>query len=357
MVNAPSEVDLQPMLRHLRRDETLLGCIRRIFVLEPRRCWTLKEGIAHLSDLISAEARDGVDCAVKVQVHPRYLEARVVEELTKRGCKCDTKGFTHIASIVVADACCAYGLTTRHATRAGDDEGVDITRALDRPKDGSEHVSRAYWKLQEVLLRSGWRDELQSTRPARALDIGASPGGWSANLASGCAWRCREVIAVDPGELAPGVLATPSTDDRGSVRHLRMGWKEALETLQSEGGHVFDALVCDANIPCDQALDMMESFSAMLSENAYIVLTFKNCSRTKAEFQSLKQQQMERLRASCADIREVFLLANKQLETTCLARFIGCRLRSSAATALGQKLGATVSPLATGASTQVARVA
>lgn len=73
--------------------------------------------------------------------------------------------------------------------------------------------SRSALKLEEawhVLVPAGDRARLLAAG-LRAVDLGASPGGWSWVLAS----RGMRVTAVDNGPIAPAVLAT------GLVEHLR----------------------------------------------------------------------------------------------------------------------------------------
>jgi 23S rRNA (cytidine2498-2'-O)-methyltransferase len=72
-----------------------------------------------------------------------------------------------------------------------------------RPEHGyvPSLVSRSALKLVEALAVFG----VGATARDRALDLGASPGGWSQVLAG----RGMSVTAVDPGPLDPRVLALP----------------------------------------------------------------------------------------------------------------------------------------------------
>lgn len=71
-----------------------------------------------------------------------------------------------------------------------------------------EPVCRAYFKLDEILnlWLPLWGWKLPTGRPREtgyiAVDIGASPGGWTQRLAG----QCSVVIAVDPGLLRPEIL-------------------------------------------------------------------------------------------------------------------------------------------------------
>ncbi|MBS0372657.1 MAG: 23S rRNA (cytidine(2498)-2'-O)-methyltransferase RlmM [Proteobacteria bacterium] len=76
-----------------------------------------------------------------------------------------------------------------------------------------EAPSRSTLKLAEAILTLLTPDEQQATLRAglQAVDLGASPGGWSWQLAS----RGLRVTAIDNGPLAPSALAT------GLITHQR----------------------------------------------------------------------------------------------------------------------------------------
>eukprot|EP00911_Craspedida_sp_UC1_P001521 UC1_evm1s1147 len=63
--------------------------------------------------------------------------------------------------------------------------------ALGRPADGSVRVSRAYMKLAEVCECGPDHQRLQLQKDWTALDVGASPGGWTQFLAA----HCKHVVA------------------------------------------------------------------------------------------------------------------------------------------------------------------
>jgi len=82
-----------------------------------------------------------------------------------------------------------------------------------RQLGGGHEVCRAVWKLREALQETEVAAVLtRRGGVARALDLGAAPGGWTSVLAE----RCSDVVAVDPADLNPDVLAL-----RG-VRHVRL---------------------------------------------------------------------------------------------------------------------------------------
>lgn len=88
---------------------------------------------------------------------------------------------------------------------------------LRMPKDAP---SRSTLKLAEAIQTLLTPEEQQSTlRPGlQAVDLGASPGGWTWQLVS----RGLRVTAIDNGPMAPAVVAT------GLIEHLRVDgftWK------------------------------------------------------------------------------------------------------------------------------------
>lgn len=107
--------------------------------------------------------------------------------------------------------------------------------------DPQTPLSRAYYKLEQV-----WTDLLQAIRPdfwchlqsGAAVDLGASPGGWTQVLAH--SMRLPVIVAVDSAKLARRVRQLPA------VRYVA----SSLETTnyrKASGGLPYTVLVCDAS--------------------------------------------------------------------------------------------------------------
>jgi hypothetical protein len=110
---------------------------------------------------------------------------------------------------------------------------------------GIAPICRAYYKMQEIVEHFFplWLWE-SPPAPFQAVDIGASPGGWTQYVAL-CMGGDR-VLAVDPGDVDADLLAR--TSGRGAVTHCR-ALAEAPETrdaLAAFGG--FKLCVCDINV-------------------------------------------------------------------------------------------------------------
>lgn len=136
---------------------------------------------------------------------------------------------------------------------------------LGRP---SEQVSRAEWKLEELFkLQDGASGRLvpgvprgDDDRP-KALDLGASPGGWTRILRR----RGFDVWAVDPGELHPTVAA-----DAG-VHHVRTTAGRFL--AETELG--FDLVVNDMRMAAEQSARVMVEAASRLRPDGLVVVTLK----------------------------------------------------------------------------------
>ncbi len=120
-----------------------------------------------------------------------------------------------------------------------------------------EQVSRAEFKLLEAL------EVFLIELPARgvALDLGASPGGWTRVLRQ----REQYVTAIDPGELAPTIATDPG------VRHKRM---TAEEYLANEPDR-FDLIVNDMRMDVRDSARLMVSYAPQLYRHGIAIMTLK----------------------------------------------------------------------------------
>lgn len=118
-------------------------------------------------------------------------------------------------------------------------------------------ISRAEFKLLEAL------DVFHITLPPRgvALDLGASPGGWTRVLRQ----HDQYVTAVDPGDLNPRL-----TRDRG-VRHKRT----TAEAYLAANPDQFDLIVNDMRMDARDSARLMVAYARQLYPHGFALMTLK----------------------------------------------------------------------------------
>jgi 23S rRNA (cytidine1920-2'-O)/16S rRNA (cytidine1409-2'-O)-methyltransferase len=151
------------------------------------------------------------------------MTERLDRELVRRGL---ARSRSHAQAMISAGQIIVDGSLVE---RSGDQ--VSRSAAIDAPSD--RYVSRGAHKLLSAL------DDLQLVVAGRALDAGASTGGFTQVLLER---GCREVIAVDVGsdQVAPMLRADPRVrlHERTNLRDLR---------LDHVGGAPVDLVVADVS--------------------------------------------------------------------------------------------------------------
>ena len=125
-------------------------------------------------------------------------------------------------------------------------------------------VSRSEFKLLEALQVFGL--ELPST--GRALDLGASPGGWTRLLRS----SGLQVTAVDPGDLDPRLAGD------SQIRHVR-----ALAQEYRCGQGEFDVIVNDMRMDARDSARLMLGYAPCLKSTGWVVMTLKLPQQASAQ--------------------------------------------------------------------------
>ena len=138
--------------------------------------------------------------------------------------------------------------------------GEDLGRKLPMPSSaGSPPVSRAYWKLRqvvdEILATKAWWNSMADGHPRCGIDLGASPGGWTQALMGArsqgkTASKRRpetvmaRMLSIDKGRIAQRVLRL----NNFSVTHCAHDFTsdEAAERIAAMAP--FSSIECDANI-------------------------------------------------------------------------------------------------------------
>lgn len=266
---------------------------------------------------------------VRVQCFPRCIETRMVDLLRVGGAvRADPRSSTVLnitylygaLAVGVADgegefkaAFSAVHTATgqRQFARPGRTIGgaPEESATLAEPGAGDDDsggglVSRAFYKLREVASRMDLKLDV-----AHAIDVGASPGGWTVCL---CQAGCAKVTAVDPG-----LLNLPaSVAKSGKVEHLRMRIEDAIPLLEARGGVRLEMLVCDMNAPPLDVVNIAMRALPLLAPGASLVLTFKNPFVRKAEWHTAMDCALEQLRTVADGVEVMHLLANTSRETT-----------------------------------------
>eukprot|EP01064_Diplonema_japonicum_P016949 TRINITY_DN25009_c0_g1_i1.p1 TRINITY_DN25009_c0_g1~~TRINITY_DN25009_c0_g1_i1.p1 ORF type:complete len:491 (+),score=117.21 TRINITY_DN25009_c0_g1_i1:34-1506(+) len=192
--------------------------------------------------------------------------------------------------------------------------------------------SGAYWKLNEIIERYlGVMGRVEAyTGRDWAIDVGASPGGWSYSCAKDLG--TKKVLAVDPAATMSPMLKEYGLQDVGlgdgnmlkayasenpKIFQLQARGEPALQELVIPSKLPIAIYVCDMNVPHAHTVDLARSVydSGLFERPALVVLTFKNTLRSKPQFAEITSASVESL-SWLSNIREIHLFANTQLETT-----------------------------------------
>jgi 23S rRNA (cytidine2498-2'-O)-methyltransferase len=161
-----------------------------------------------------------------------------------------------------------------------------------------EQVSRAEFKLEELFQTC----PVPLPERGRAVDLGAAPGGWTRILRT----RGLDVVAVDPGELAPSLRADPR------VRHAATTAGEFFRHDRTR----FDLAVNDLRMDPLRSTEVMLDAAGHLAPGAHLVLTLKTGRQRPLE---TVHACLERLRGPYRIVFARQLYHNRK-EVTVLAR-------------------------------------
>lgn len=177
------------------------------------------------------------------------------EALGTRGIEVGRSGNEYVVSCFATKKTVVFGLNKLELSLS------DWPGGRMRLARSDERVSRSEFKLEEAIQTF----DLQLPARGKALDLGASPGGWTRILRL----HGQEVWSVDPGELDPRVTA-----DRG-VHHVATTAGEFFRRNQTR----FDVVVNDMRM--DQLLSARVMCDAVphLHRDALAVVTLKGGGR------------------------------------------------------------------------------
>ena len=310
--------DAAALARTVRRDPVVARFIHRWYVVD-----TWVPTLAAAADEIATrlrgralEANQPLPLHLRVHAFPKSMERALLSRLRASGtAEPEPQARVLACAVFVAGA---VGLSVVSMDAFGVEGGITAEqRAVETggPSASSSSVCRAFHKLNECAARCG----LRLGDAAAAIDVGASPGGWTCCLADA---GVGQIAAIDPGALAlPEPLASS-----GRVEHMRMKAELAFEELERRGVKtLFDCYVCDMNDSPAVAVSTLELALPLLAPSSQVVLTFKNTFRRAADWRDALAASTERLSACATSVEVVHLLSNTAKEVTAV-----CRLRGAA---------------------------
>lgn len=174
----------------------------------------------------------------------------------KTGAKMDCRNPAQVVTVVCTPTQGFIGVSRTGQNRSAWPGGMH------RFKEESGQVSRSEHKLLEALSLFG----LELPEGGTALDLGASPGGWTRVLRE----RGMKVVAVDPADLDPRVARDPG------VVHVRRQTNDYLAQLERESpGTRFDAIVNDMRMDGAASVEIMRQARGYLKPGGVGVITIK----------------------------------------------------------------------------------
>ncbi|MEJ7837723.1 MAG: SAM-dependent methyltransferase [Thermomicrobiales bacterium] len=185
------------------------------------------------------------------RIRPDELRRSLQAFLIEQNLDVARSGRENILSLVLTAKGIAVGFNSS-SSALSDWPGGSVRLA--KPKN---QISRSEFKLEELFREY----PIRLPESGRALDLGASPGGWTRILRQ----HGLEVWAVDPADLHPSL----STDS--GVHHVRStaGPFLAAESLE------FDIVVNDMRMDPELSSQLMLDAARMLRIGGLIILTLK----------------------------------------------------------------------------------
>mmetsp|Transcript_7778 Transcript_7778/g.11538 ORF Transcript_7778/g.11538 Transcript_7778/m.11538 type:complete len:385 (+) Transcript_7778:526-1680(+) len=183
---------------------------------------------------------------------------------------------------------------------------------LFRKQETHKPLCRAYWKMWEVLDKYVGDNE----RITNAIDIGASPGGWSQVLLYGP--KVDHVISVDPGKLDKSLLSTDKLTHIDTRVEAFLTSDHELNPLKN--GKPLDFVCCDMNKDYKVTVPIIRELDAAVASGSLLVLTLKlrkKCSDKLIEL--TMKETIEGLQDAYENFQCVHLFANTRDERTLIA--------------------------------------
>ena len=241
----------------------------------------------------------------RVVAYPKFLEQHIIntvfmDNLLDKGWDIHPLEYTKTVFAVLVNPTCI-----RFSLRPADEVFLTLP---DGPSRVVGQKCKATGKLTEALLLSGF----EPRKGGVAIDVGASPGGWTQVLAK----TMETVVAVDPAALDADILALPN------VVHIRKQSQECTEEIMAAVGQdrTIDLLVCDINKHPGQMMPILTPLLSLLRSGGMIILTLKFRGRGKEKAGGLLVEKFsEELGPEYHKVKVLWLLANTENERTAVA--------------------------------------
>ena len=192
------------------------------------------------------------------------INNRLAATLAEWGAPLNVQHPEQILSVTLTPTEAFLGLSLTHENLS------DWAGGERRFKREEGQISRAEFKLLEALEVFG----LELPTEGLALDMGAAPGGWTRILAG----RGLRVIAVDPAELDPRVLAPMYPSALPSVTHIRTIVENYLSAREP-----FDLILNDMRMDARDSARVMLMAEKFLKPKGFAVMTLKLPERGMGE--------------------------------------------------------------------------
>lgn len=220
-----------------------------------------------------------------------------------------------------------YGVVSRRNDYASNAEN-------NAPVPAPAVVCRAYHKVAEAEETSPLVAKCIAAAAANkagtcALDIGASPGGWTAYLAT----KFERVVAIDSAELNADVLATEGVthikallmkvEDGREGAAGREAYKDTLEKVKAALPGQPSLVCCDINQEPAEAAEIVLRTIPFIAPGTVFIITMKLTTRGKGGQRSQIADALTLLRPHCGTIEEHWFFNNTSRERTLICEYEG----------------------------------
>lgn len=180
-----------------------------------------------------------------------FINETLSNKISSYGYSLDVKKPDEIISILITDTSLYFGVSSPKNNLSYWPGGEY------RFKKNKELISRAEFKLLELIDMYNINLKKYST----ALDLGASPGGWTKVLVN----NKLKVTCVDPANLSKDL------QNNKNITHYKCLAQEFLK-----GDYEFDIIVNDMRMDVFESIDLMKNASRYLArDNSIAIMTLK----------------------------------------------------------------------------------